>query len=563
MLLSKHPRSPSNSSRSSDSINIWLDQHPAKPAEYISSDSQAPYPSPHLRKRRKLEEIDPPNSISQYQTRSQQSSPEDKSGAPRRQSPRRSRQSSPEDKGGTRRQPPGLVAPTPIAASPAPAVPVLESRAEGAEDSDSLSIYAASSVSLFLNAPKLDPPGGDDTSYVSYGDPRRTESDTRSCISSKGSKAPGRSDSPTRPPSPTKLTYLFLKYFEIAPMQLDDRDAELSHDVEGVVLRLLDIGKGHAVIPRQMRKGMQFSTIYTPIVEDNYMEATPDEKQWDRGAELARFEAGPPQWSGPEVAEEVFWHRAKEVLEHTKRALRKFGFGGSEWSARVIVQVFDIALSGYWQRQGIHFKDVTTVSTELSRRLTPMNPKATKITQKVDFCCYLRATDHQTGVGDKILAKIGKKCRELRTTANERSEPANSSLHHLTTGLTQSYETVLAIFFEVKPDANLNEKQDLQLGFWAIALFARFQTLTSENQQMPTLPLIKVQASRWSFSMADLLPRETGATTRKVRILDCGVLGDTKTMLGIFQIIAALKELANYMAEVYLPWIEKVLLAGV
>ena len=347
-------------------------------------------------------------------------------------------------------------------------------------------------------------------------------------------------------------------------MQLDDMDAELSHDVEDVVLRLLDIGKGHAVIPRQMRKGMQeFSTIYTPIVEDNYMEATPDEKQWDRGAELARFEAGPPQWSGPEVAEEVFWHRAKEVLEHTKRALRKFWFGESEWSARVIVQVFDIALSGYWQRQGIHFKDVTTVSTELSRRLTPMNPKATKITQKVDFCCYLRATDHQTGVGDKILAKIGKKCRELRTRANERSEPANSSLHHLTTGLTQSYETVLAIFFKVKPDANLIEKQDLQLGFWAIALFARFQTLTSEDQQMPTLPLIKVQGSRWSFSMADLLPRETGATTRKVRILDCGVLGDTKTMLGIFQIIAALKELANYMAEVYLPWIEKVLLAGV
>ena len=83
MLLSKHPRSPSNSSRSLDSINIWLDQHPAKPAEYISSDSQAPCPSPHLRKRRKLEEIDPPNSMSQYQTRSHQSSPEDKSGAPR------------------------------------------------------------------------------------------------------------------------------------------------------------------------------------------------------------------------------------------------------------------------------------------------------------------------------------------------------------------------------------------------------------------------------------------------------------------------------------------------
>ncbi|KAL2055216.1 hypothetical protein ABVK25_004554 [Lepraria finkii] len=315
-------------------------------------------------------------------------------------------------------------------------------------------------------------------------------------------------------------------------MQLDDRDAELSHDVEAVVLRLLDIGKGYAVIPRQMQKGMQeFSTNYTPIVEGNYMEATPDEKQWDRGAELARFEAGPPQWSGPEVADEVFYE--------------------SKWIARVIVPVFDIALSGYWQRQGIHFKDVTTVSTELSKQLAPINPKATKITQKVDFCYYLRATDHQTGIGDKILAKIGKKCDELRTTANERSEPANSSLHHLPTGPTQSYETVLAIFFEAKPDASLNEKQDLQLGFWAIALFARFQTLTSEDQQMPTLPLIKIQGSQWMFSMADLLPREPGATTRKVCILDCGLLGDTKTMLGIFQIIAALKELANYMADVY------------
>ena len=330
------------------------------------------------------------------------------------------------------------------------------------------------------------------------------------------------------------------------------------------MLRLLDIGKGYAVIPRQMQKGMQeFSTNYTPIVEGNYMEATPDEKQWDRGAELARFEAGPPQWSGPEVADEVFWYRSKEVLEHTKRALRKLGFSESEWIARVIVPVFDIALSGYWQRQGIYFKDVTTVSTELLKQLAPINPKVTKITQKVDFCYYLRATDHQTGIGDKILAKIGKKCGELRTTVNERSEPANSSLYHLPTGPTQSYETVLAIFFEAKPDASLNEKQDLQLGFWAIALFARFQTLTSEDQQMPTLPLIKIQGSEWMFSMADLLPREPGATTRKVCILDCGLLGDTKTMLGIFQIIAALKELANYMADVYLPWIEKVLLAGV
>lgn len=159
MIPLKHPRSPSNSSGSANSIHIWLDQHPTEPAEYISPDSQAPCPSPHLRKRRKLKEIDPPNSMSQYQTRSRRSSPENKSGSPRRQSPRRPHQPSPGAKNGARRQPPGLVAPTPIAASPAPAVQVLETRAEEAEDSDSSSIHAGSSVSLLQNAPPAGPPG--------------------------------------------------------------------------------------------------------------------------------------------------------------------------------------------------------------------------------------------------------------------------------------------------------------------------------------------------------------------------------------------------------------------
>ena len=218
MIPLKDPRSPSKSSGSADSIHIWLDQHPVEPAEYISPDSQAPCHSPYLMRRRRLKEIDPPNNMSQYQTRSRRSSPEDKSRSPRRQSPRRPHQPSPGAKNGACRQPPGLVAPTPIAASPAPAVQVLETRAEETEDSDSSSIHAGSSVSLLQNAPPLDPPGGDDTSYVSSKDPRRTENETRSGTSSQYSKALGRSESPIRLPSPTKLTNLFLKYFKIAPM---------------------------------------------------------------------------------------------------------------------------------------------------------------------------------------------------------------------------------------------------------------------------------------------------------------------------------------------------------
>ncbi|KAL2055217.1 hypothetical protein ABVK25_004555 [Lepraria finkii] len=82
MIPLKDPRSPSKSSGSADSIHIWLDRHPLEPAEYISPDSQAPCPSPYLMRRRRLKEIDPPNNMSQYQTRSRRFSPEDKSGSP-------------------------------------------------------------------------------------------------------------------------------------------------------------------------------------------------------------------------------------------------------------------------------------------------------------------------------------------------------------------------------------------------------------------------------------------------------------------------------------------------
>ena len=76
----------------------------------------------------------------------------------------------------------------------------------------------------------------------------------------------------------------------------------------------------------------------------------------------------------------------------------------------------------------------------------------------------------------------------------------------------------------------------IQLGTWVFAHFARLKQLTSAK--LPVLPVLLVQGHTWSFMLAQ-------RQKDQVLILRSLIIGDTNTVLGTYQVLAAIKRLAR------------------
>ncbi|KAJ4218836.1 hypothetical protein NW757_014569 [Fusarium falciforme] len=93
----------------------------------------------------------------------------------------------------------------------------------------------------------------------------------------------------------------------------------------------------------------------------------------------------------------------------------------------------------------------------------------------------------------------------------------------------------------------------LQLGVWTAAWFCRMETFRPKGCPWVTIPLLYVVDHSWRISFAC----HRGDC---IEILEEMDIGDTRSLVGIYQLTAVLRELASWISTTYREWIERVFL---
>jgi hypothetical protein len=108
----------------------------------------------------------------------------------------------------------------------------------------------------------------------------------------------------------------------------------------------------------------------------------------------------------------------------------------------------------------------------------------------------------------------------------------------------------IGLSIETKREGIDEDKANTQLGTWVSAHFAKLSQLIRDDEDLPPLPLIMIQGNKWKFMIVHKV------NARKIEIYRDQSLGETGSILGIYQLLAALRRLAQWMDEMLRPWLE-------
>lgn len=127
--------------------------------------------------------------------------------------------------------------------------------------------------------------------------------------------------------------------------------------------------------------------------------------------------------------------------------------------------------------------------------------------------------------------------------------------HSIDTLCHSSYQPLCysppAVSIETKLEGSHGQEAGLQLSIWAHAHAMTLKALLYKagrpDAQIPALPLLVVQGSKWYFNYFEIRP-EKAVRWSQVHV------GDTGTVRGVYQVVAALQRLVEWTATMYRQW---------
>jgi hypothetical protein len=106
----------------------------------------------------------------------------------------------------------------------------------------------------------------------------------------------------------------------------------------------------------------------------------------------------------------------------------------------------------------------------------------------------------------------------------------------------------IACNIETKTATSANQGK-LQLSVWTASWFKRVSELVPGGN-VPTIPLIHVVGHEWHVSFASLHKNH-------IEIAEELSIGDTRTLLGLYQLVASLRRIGDWIAMTYRKWVEE------
>ncbi len=293
---------------------------------------------------------------------------------------------------------------------------------------------------------------------------------------------------------------------------------KVPEEVIGLVRDLRQISKGIRVIPRAIQHKMK-----------------------DIGEDVDTFELmneeGEEHLTVPGIlSHNALWEAAEEVwqiaLDCQLRSAPE-----ATWNSEVHCRLFRLALRGHWKSKGIWYQDVTTARIS-DKSLVPSVATTPMQSKLVD---YVMTIDSSFDFRNRVVAKL----------SSQRFVPSINQ-----TSAEWIRFNPIAVSIETKRGAVDEDTAYVQLGMWTAAHFAKLRQLTQDRSAaLPVLPLVLVQGHEWKMMLASMKPDP------RIEMLADLPLGDTRTLSGVYRVIAAIRRLAKWIDEQYRPWFEKEVLA--
>lgn len=234
------------------------------------------------------------------------------------------------------------------------------------------------------------------------------------------------------------------------------------------------------------------------------------------------------------------WRRLLRVLD-AARECKDGDYPESAWNSEVHSRMLRIALEGRESAQ-VWYKDLTSARIS-GRDLLPNIPGFSPKSKMIDYGIVIQPT-----VDSTLEASITRLCRKHQLDSVNQTDPNHVRF------------TPIAVSIETKRAAIDEDQAMLQLNTWVSAHFAKLDSLVGSyapNHKakvkakglavMPILPLVKIQGHDWKLMIAEkktdliLIHGELG-------------IGSTQSHLGVYQILAALRRLAQWVNDEYRLW---------
>ena len=242
-----------------------------------------------------------------------------------------------------------------------------------------------------------------------------------------------------------------------------------------------------------------------------------------------------------------FWDRVVEVHKNTVECLNR-GFPEPAWNEKVHSKILDLALTGYWETKEVWYMNVT-VARISNKSLVPWNIATGAMQSKmVDYAIIIDPS--QDFSGDPSSSLHNHIIEKLRT------EKRGASINQ--TAADWICFQPIAINIETKKGAVNEDESHLQLGTWLIAQFSRLRQLIPDQAKaktkLPSFPILSVQGQRWLLMIASLREND------RINLIKELHLGDTGSIAGVYQVVAAIRRLAQWVNDDYRPWFEREIL---
>ncbi|RTE73158.1 hypothetical protein BHE90_012427 [Fusarium euwallaceae] len=342
--------------------------------------------------------------------------------------------------------------------------------------------------------------------------------------------SPGTSDAPTsrrgRPKSPVKSNNnLQALDIPVDVLQLDMNGIDiLPSNVHDLYRRLQDIDDKENFIPWEISQNIK--SIIPDRIKDRWFFGQKDENNTQKLTAASR---------------ELEFLRE---IESDAKQCKLSDCSEASWNMWVHMPVLRHALAGY---------PAIRVEPSISAKIAPCfvpttKGKATVVESKmIGFTLLLwlnkgspRSTPHDPlppEADGRLMARIANKVWSQERDVQFVNQSSYAPLQY----------APIACNIETKTATSSNQGK-LQLSVWTAAWFKRMTELLP-HAKMPTIPLIHVVGHEWHISFASFHGSH-------IEVAEELSIGDTRTLLGLYQLVASLRRLGDWIETTYRKWAE-------
>ncbi|KAI0435485.1 hypothetical protein F4803DRAFT_545404 [Xylaria telfairii] len=395
--------------------------------------------------------------------------------------------------------------------------------------------------------------GGIDPNRTPLAAPPSAQSDTTTSGDASTTTSSHRS-------SPVKR----LLRLEIAPqnplsvVSINRRDDRMPRELKIMLARLEDLQRGHEVVPRRLADEVQARRTQQRRRKAKEQGASPDCDESDSLDEEDEddgdfYNFGPSVYSAEDEA--PYWRPISlddvmDVLIATQLCTNDV-HPESSWNMLVHWPIFKLAL-------GVAGTDIPTTATTASAA-----SPTTCIRVSCVPCTTARLTGHSRGskMVDFCMALSPPSTTQRQCIRDLRGRTDGSTVNHTDFYPLRDKPVIVSVESK-KPGDGLLEAQT-QVGVWQAAQWSLLlrqagglspSLVSGSGSGLPFLPALFIQGPQWSFAATTRHGEQTLLWTQQS-------IGTTDTMLGIFQIVAAIRYIAQWSIDVYWPWYHKEVLA--